>query len=52
MYFNVRTQENVNFLYIVCDMGFENKSYGLNILVVHYLQIELQLSCNYNIWVL
>jgi len=48
MYFNVKTQENVNFLFIFCNMGFENKAYGLNLLVVH-LQIELQLCCNYNI---
>jgi hypothetical protein len=30
-------------------MGFENKSYGLNLLVVPYLQIELQLNCKYKI---
>ncbi len=29
-------------------MGFKNKTYGLNLLVHLWLQIELQLSCNYN----
>jgi hypothetical protein len=29
-------------------MGSENKTYGLNLLVVLSLQIKLQLSYNYN----
>ncbi len=32
-------------------MRFKDKTYGLNLLVHFWLQIELQLSCNYNILV-
>ncbi len=30
-------------------MGFKYKSYGLNLLIVPWLQIKLQLSCNYRV---
>jgi hypothetical protein len=31
-----------NFLYIICNIGFEDKTYGLNLLVVPFkFQIEL-----------
>jgi hypothetical protein len=42
MHFNMRTKENKPF-YIVCNMGFEDKTYGLNLLIVIWLQIMLQL---------
>jgi hypothetical protein len=40
MYFNVRTQEKT-YSYIVCDMGFKDKTYELNLLVVF--------NCNLNV---
>jgi hypothetical protein len=30
-------------VYIVCEMKFMDKTYGLNLLIVQYLQIGLQL---------
>jgi hypothetical protein len=37
-----------NFLNIVSNMGFEDKTYGLKNLIILQLQIKLQLNCNYN----
>ncbi len=34
--------KRAHLLYIFCDMGFKDKTYGLNPLVVFQLQIELQ----------
>jgi hypothetical protein len=37
MYFNVDTLEK-HILYIICEMKFKDKTYGLNLLVTHYLK--------------
>jgi hypothetical protein len=43
MYFNVNTQKK-HLLYIVSEMNFNDKTYGLSILVTHILPIELHLK--------
>jgi len=46
----IREYEKKILLYIFCNMGFKDKAHELNLLVVPWLQIKLQLNYNYNMF--
>jgi hypothetical protein len=38
------THKKIHLIYIVCDMGYKDKTYGFKFLVTHDSQIGLQLE--------
>jgi len=42
--FHFFTHPKLAYVYIICEMKFKDKTYGLNVLLAPYFQIEMQLN--------